>query len=291
MNPHYAGVVGLALTLLPAVAHAQDCPSLVEAVDQISSALQQVEIERAQELATTAYDGIACQPEPVNPVTLAGLFQLIGAVAVFAGETADADAAFARAVAISPMATIDSIYGSDVEQLYQQVQRRLLDEAGGSLLVRGSAAAWLDGRTVTMGVPVDLVVGQHLLQWQLEDGPMQSREIRVVATETRQLTLGELSDEELRQQMRANRGGIDPNLPVLIGGGVGLAAGAVLLGLASRAEDSLHTEEDPDALAGIQARNHAFALSGAGLLAVGAGAAGISFFVHDAPGVRVAVRF
>mgnify|MGYP006971704588 CR=1 FL=1 len=287
-------LAGLGLLLLPSIAHAQDCMNLVDAVDSIAAALAEVEIDRAQEVADQAIHQLECQEQPVNTVMLTGLFQLAGAVAAFNGETTDAEQAFARAVAISPTTPIDAVYGGDVEQLYQQVQRRLLDESGGSLLLSGSARAWLDGRQVTMGQPVDVVVGHHLLQWQEDDGPMQAREIRVAAMETRQLTLGVVDPDAQRRQRSVappSSGRGSAGTALLIGGGAGVVVGGVLLGLASGAQSAFFREEDPTALAGIQARNHALALSGISLLAAGAGTAGVSFFVQDAPGVRVGFTF
>lgn len=290
MNPRCL-LAGLGLSLLPSVVQAQDCMDLVDAVDSIAAALAEVEIERAQAVADQATHQLECQDSPVNTVMLTGLFQLAGAVAAFNGETTDAEQAFARAVAISPTTPIDAVYGGDVEQLYQQVQRRLLDEAGGSLLLSGSAAAWLDGRKVTMGQPVDVVVGHHLLQWQEDDGPMQAREIRVAAMETRQLTLGTVEPDLLRRPQRPTASPGSVGSAMLIGGGAAVVVGGVLLGLASGAQSSFFQEEDPNALEGIQARNHAFAISGFTLLAAGAGTAGVSFFVQDAPGVRVGFTF
>jgi hypothetical protein len=297
MNPRSL-LAGLGLLALPSLAHAQDCPDLVDTMDVISEALAQVEIERAQQLADAVPFQLECQPRPVNTVMLTGLFQLVGAVSAYAGESADAERAFARAVAISPTTPIDPVYGGDVEELYQQVQKRLLAEPGGSLLLHGSAEAWLDGRKVTMGQPTDVVVGHHLLQWQLEDGELQSRELRVAAMETRQLTLGEVDPDAQRHQRQLVSGGtvtggsgVMPETKLLIGGGAGVVAGGVLLGLAAGAQARFFREEDPDALEGIQARNHAFAISGLSLMALGAGAAGVSFFVHDGPGVRVGFDF
>jgi hypothetical protein len=101
-----------------------------------------------------------------------------------------------------------------------------------------------------------------------------------------------------RHQRQVVSGGIavggsggSPDTALLIGGGAGVVAGGVLLGLAAGAQSRFFREEDPDALEGIQARNHAFAISGLGLMALGAGAAGVSFFVHDGPGVHVGFHF
>jgi hypothetical protein len=292
MNPRSL-LAGLSLWLLPTAAHAQDCVDLVDAVDAIAAALAAVEIDSAQALADEATGQLECQTEPINTLVLTGLFQLAGAVATYNGETTDAEQAFARAVAISPTTPIDPVFGGDVESLFQQVQRRVLDDSSGALLLQGSAEAWLDGRAVVMGQPLDVVVGHHLLQWQEEDRPMQAREIRVAAMETRQLTLGTINEEDLRRTPRpvATGGGGSLNTPLLIGGGAGVVVGGVLLGLAAGAQSKFFQEEDPDALEGIQSRNHAFAIGGLGLMAAGAGTVGVSFFVQDAPGLSVGVRF
>ena len=291
MNPRCL-LAGLGLMLLPTAAHAQDCADLVGAVDAIAAALAQVEIDTAQALADEATSQLECQTDPVNTVMLSGLFQLTGAVAVFNGETADAEAAFARAVAISPTTPIDSVYGEDVENLYHQVQRRLLDESGGALLLQGSATAWLDGRPVTMGQPIDVVVGHHLLQWQEDDGPMQAREIRVASLETRQLTLGTVSEQDQRRQVANPGEGMgDLSVATLAGGAGGVVLGGTLLVLAASSQSAFYKETDPNALEGLQARNHLFAITGLGLTAVGLGAVGVSFFVHDAPGLSVGLQF
>ncbi len=310
MNPRCLPL-GLGLLLLPPVAHAQDCVDLVDAIDAINASLADVDIESAKMLADEATQQLECQPQPVNTVMVAGLFQLAGAVAAFAGEVADAEAFFARAVAISPTAPIDSVYGDDVEQQYQQVQRRLMEEPGGSLLLTGTAEAWLDGRKVTMGMPLDVVVGHHLLQWQEEDEPLQARELRVAAMETRQLTLGQADPDAGRRPPRQPREPREPREPrpvvpkeprepvelssttvaMLAGGGAGIVAGGALLALAAGAHGSFFEEQDPDALQGIKVRNRIFAVSGLTLMAAGAGTAGVSFFVHDGPGVRVGVQF
>ncbi len=285
----------LALLLLPGLARAQDCADLLDAVDQITEALGMVEIERAQALAQQAVGQLECQEEPVNTVMLAALFQLTGAVALFAGESADAEASFARAVAISPATPIDAVYGEDVEKTFQAVQRRVLDETGGSLLLQGSAEAWLDGRKVQLGVPIDVVVGHHLLQWQEDGAAMQARDIRVATMETRQLTLGQVSEEELRRQQRQatipGQGMGNTQLAMLAGGGGGVVVGAVLLGLAAGAQSSFYKEDDPTALDGIQSRNHGFAIAGLGLAVAGAGTVGASFFVDGAPGVGLGLSF
>ncbi len=295
MNRHVLAA-GLGLTLLPGLAHAEECSELVDSVDQIAEALAMVEIERAQALADTALGQLECQPEPVNTVVLAGLFQLAGAVAFYAGEEADAEANFSRAVATSPTTPIDPVYGEDVEKAFQATQRRVLDETGGSLLLQGSAEAWLDGRKVQMAVPIDVVVGKHLLQWQEDDGAMQAREIRVATMETRQLTLGQVSEEELRQQQRQAHAGTGQGmgtaqLALLGGGGGAFVLGGVALILAAGTHATFLEEEDPDQLEGLQSRNHALAITGLGLTVVGAGTMGASFFVDGGPGVRLALNF
>jgi hypothetical protein len=284
--------VGLALLALPGVAHAAACDDLVQSMAAIQAALAEVEIERAQGLAQWAAGQVACQPQPVNTVVLASLFHLVGAAEAFAGATQAAEQAFARAVAVSPTAPIDPVFGEEVAAAFGKVQRRVAAEPGGTVTVLGPVEAWIDGRPVKVGLPVDLIAGTHLLQWQEEDVPVQGREIEVAPMEARQLTLGAVATlEGGARPPRPPREGSPLRTALLAGGGAGVAVGAVFLGLASATQNAFWREEDPAALEGMQARNHAFALTGAGLALLGAGSAGASFLIDGQPGFGLAWRW
>ncbi len=285
---------GLVLLAVPGVARAQDCADLVAAVDQVSAALATVELEQAQVLADGALQQLECQPEPINPLVLASLFQLAGAVSLYMGSQTDAEQAFARAVAASATTPVDPMFGDDVQQIYLEVKRRVLEEPAGSLTVRGQVEAWLDGRPLQVGLPVDVTVGHHLLQWSEGEEPLQGREIRVAAMEARLLTLGEAPQESGRHErldLQVDTGGGAPRTAFWIGGGAGVLAGGVLLGLAVGTQTAFYREEDPDRLETIQGRNHAFIISGLGLGVAGAGVLGASFLVDGTPGVRVGWQF
>ncbi|MFH1468051.1 MAG: hypothetical protein ABIO70_26935 [Pseudomonadota bacterium] len=284
-------LLGLAL-LLPGAAHAADCDDLVSSMDAISKALAEVEIERAVGLAEWAGGQLECQSRPVNTVVLTGLFQLTGAAALFNGDGVGAEIAFSRAVAVSPTTPVDPMYGDEVASLYGKVQRRLVAEPTGALTVLGPVEAWLDGRSVKIGLPLDLMPGDHLLQWREEGGSVKGRVIQVATMEARQLTLGTVATLDGEKPPRPPRTGGSPlQIPLLAGGGGGVLAGAVLLGLASATQNAFWREEDPAALAGLQARNHALALTGSGLLVLGAGAVGASFLVDAGPGLSFGWRW
>jgi hypothetical protein len=137
--------------------------------------------------------------------------------------------------------------------------------------------------------------GDHLLQWREEAGSVHGRLIQVAAMESRQLTLGTVATLDGEKPPRPPRpprtGGSSLNVPLLAGGGGGVVVGAVLLGLASATQNAFWREEDPAALEGLQARNHALAISGMSLVVLGAGAAGASFLVDAQPRVALGWRW
>jgi hypothetical protein len=285
------------LLALPRPVLADDCVELVVAVDEISTALAKVELDRASQAADQALMQLECQPEPVSPLVLAGLFQLAGAVAQFNGSPAKAEQAFARAVAISPTAAVDAIYGEAVHDVYAQVQRRVLSELGGSLTIQGDVQVWLDGRSIQTNQPMDVIVGTHLLQYREGELALQGREIRVSSGESRTLTLGAVSavppvvlePEPVVPAGPVGSGG--PNKGLLIGGGAGVAVGAVLLGVAASTQVSFYRATDAADLEDLYRRNHSFVLAGAGVGAVGASLMGVSFLVDGSPGVQLRWRW
>jgi hypothetical protein len=289
------------LLLLPRPSLAADCVELVVAVDEISTALAKVELERANEVADHALTQLECQPDPVSPLVLTGLFQLAGAVAQFSGSPARAQQAFARAIAISPTAAMDPVYGQAVQDAYAEVKRRVLSEPGGELTLRGDVQVWLDGRMVAPNQPVDVSVGEHLLQYREGAAPLKGRSILVASGETRSLTLGTLPAEPAVAPEPApvavvpppsgGEGSEGPSKGLLIGGGAGVVAGAVLLGVAAGAQTSFWRATDAAELEGLYQRNHAFVLAGAGLGVAGAGLMGASFLVDGGPGVQLSWRW
>lgn len=289
--------VAVIVLALPRPILADDCVELVVAVDEISTALAKVELDRASQVADHALTQLECQPEPVSPLLLAGLFQLAGAVAHFNGSSVKAEQAFARAVAISPTAAVDAIYGEAVHDVYAEVQRRVLAEQGGSLTIQGDVKVWLDGRSIQPNQPLDVIAGTHLLQYREAELALQGREIRVSSGESRTLTLGTVSavppvafqPEPVVPVRPAGSGG--PNKGLIISGGAGVAVGAVLLGVAASTQVSFYRATDAADLEDLYRRNHTFVLAGAGVGAVGAGLMGVSFLVDGSPGVQLRWRW
>ncbi len=292
-----SGSILLGLALAPGRALAQDCIDLVQAIDVISAALSNVELDTAHAMSEQTLEALECQDEAVNTLVLVNLFQLAGSVALFSGEEADAQAYFGRAVAVSPTAPFEAMYGDEALKAYQEVQRSVIDTPNGTLVVRGAVEAWLDGRQLSMAVPVDVAVGTHLLQWrtvgeeELEE-ELENRTIRVAPQEARVLTLGTQVEGESPAELPGEGGGIDgKQLGLLAGGGAGIVAGGVLLGLAAAAQGSFYAEADPDALEGIKRRNNVFVVAGSALGVAGAGLVGVSFLADDGPGLALSWRW
>ena len=261
--------------ILALLSVASACEPLAGQVSAISAALADIELEQAAALAEAARDDLACQPEPVATLALTSLFQLSGAVALFQGDGAAADEAFAVAIGISPSAALDEIFGEEAAARYGVLREELLATPGGTLTVEGQVEAWLDGRVVEVGRAVDVGVGDHLLQWREPEADLSGRLVTVSSGERRVIPIGEqvvpVAPEPLPEvsPQRTNR-------PLRIGGTAALATGGVLVALAAGSARTFATTDDPGALDALQIRTNALAGSGLGVTAVGAGLWGVA---------------
>ena len=73
------------------------CIDLSDTMKQVHEALYEVMLDEATKLAEDAQEGLLCQSEPVNPLVLASIFQLGGALHTFQGENTAARKNFATA--------------------------------------------------------------------------------------------------------------------------------------------------------------------------------------------------
>ncbi len=276
------------MLLLVGAALAQDCPDLGEAINGISAALNDVDLDTAHTLALEATGGLECQAEPINTVVLTSLFQLSGAVELYMGEQTAAEVLFERAVAVSPLAQIDPMLGEDAATTYDNVRKQVLDTPGGTLRVEGQVDAWLDGRAVTPGVDMDVAVGNHLLQWrEAAEEPLQARVVRVASREGRVLPLG-TQVATTTGPGPAVAGGEDTSgsgggarIAALGGGVAGVIVGGVLIGAAGLSHNAFENETDPTELAGHQTRTNALTLAGIGVGALGLAVGGVGFVLLD----------
>ncbi len=70
--------------------HENGCPRLPQAIRAINEALNEAMLDEAVRLAEQAAKATLCQPLPINPLALTGVFHMKGAVHTFRGETAAA---------------------------------------------------------------------------------------------------------------------------------------------------------------------------------------------------------
>ncbi|MEE2750704.1 MAG: hypothetical protein VX519_04695 [Myxococcota bacterium] len=170
--------------------HENGCVHLSKAIPAINTALNEALLDEAMALADQTADSISCQPDPVSSLALTAVFHMKGAVHTFRGEEQAAREAFAWAVSVSPLATLDEILGSKAQQTFQEVQAELLERPGGILQLNGESKVWIDGRVVPTNTLIELPSGNHLLQWQNPGEPIQGKPIEVTPGETRTLPVG-----------------------------------------------------------------------------------------------------
>ncbi len=298
------------ILLLVNLALAADCPDLGDSINGIAAALNDVDLDTARELARKATTGLECQQKPISPVMLTSLFQLAGSVELYMGEEADALELYARGVAVSPMAQIDSLLGEDCELAYEAVRKKSLETAGGTLRIDGQVEAWLDGRSVSTGVELDVSAGGHLLQWREgPEEPMQARVARVETREARVLPLGSQAAVPAPaapaapaatpapvEDVATSGGGTGQTnmarMGALGGGAVGLVVGGVLIASAGLSHRSFDNETDPNELSGLQTRTNVLTVAGIGLGVVGLAVGGVGFvLLEDGAGVTWSRRW
>lgn len=301
-----AACVAAALAAIPGQASA--CTPLPDRLREIGAALDEVRLDEAAEAARLADQELACQTEVVSNLSLISLYQLAGAVQMFLGDAGAAELEFGRAIAISPTARLDAGLGADAEALYEQVRGRALAVPGGLVTVEPVVQAWVDGRRLEENRPMDLAAGQHLVQVE-RGGELVGATFRLGPGETRSinaegsavLSSGSSSSTTLPTTSAgggttSSAGTIDggsragPRWGLVAAGGVGLAAGAVSLVVASGSQSEFETTDSYDDLAALKVRTNALAVTGYTLVGVGAGL-GVVGFVDGGYGLGASWRW
>ncbi len=294
------GLALLGCLALPAPAEA--CAPLGDSLRELSAALDEVRLEEAATIAAEANAALGCQPEVVSNLALISLYQLSGAVQIFLGDTAAAEVEFGRAIAVSPTARLDAALGSDAEAVYERVRGRALAQQGGVIGVEPLVQAWVDGRKLEETRPFDLAAGQHLIQVE-RGGELQGSFFRIGPGETRVVTAeGQAvlsSTSSAATASTAATTGIGaveepvddgPRWGLVIGGAVGLAAGAGVLVAANSTAAEFQETDQYDQLAALKLRNNALAVTGITLGVAGAGLVGVGF-IDGAPALTSTLRW
>ncbi len=282
----------IAAVLLIGTAAAQGCPDLGETLREATSAIDEVRLEDAQVLLDRGTDGLECQTEVVNSLTLVGLYQSAGAVEYFLGNFNEADDAFARAIAVAPASRLDPAYGEGPATIYEKLREATLSASAGSLTGPEPVEAWVDGRPLSADYPLDIPPGFHLIQVATPSGGLLNTVHRIAPGEALVVTR-DGAVQVKRKERPADAP--PPEQPVITGtttsggggstggrrvgmlaaGGVGLAGGAVLMVLASFSHQQFFQATDVDQLDSLRLRTNALGGAGVGLAAVGAGMLGV----------------
>ena len=284
-----ATLLSFVLSFMPNTAMAEvGCIDLPKTLSAINTALYEVLLEDATQLAQDAKDGLLCQTESVNPLVLATIFQLGGALHTFQGQEHEARMDFATAVSISPTQNLDPILGEDAASIYQSVREEVLKRIPGKLEVHFIGESWVDGRLIASGEVLEITPGFHLLQWRNPGESMQARRLDISGAELRQVGLGLGGEGALaaaNAQKKAPTPIVGPNKApslqkTMMIGGSGMLVTGVALMLKARSSfldfqepNSFQSKSDVDQL---RSSTNALAVLGMSSAAVGAGLVGLS---------------
>jgi hypothetical protein len=255
---------------------------------QVSAAIDEVRLEDARALAEQATNGLGCQTEVVNSLTLVGLYQSAGAIEYFLGNFNEAEDAFARAVAVAPASRLDPSFGEGPSAVYENIRAAALGAAPGSLMGPAQVDAWVDGRPLSSDYPLDLPPGHHLIQIRTTSGGLWNTVYRIAPGEKLVVTPDGAVEMFRRPRSESSSsstpsspppeitsGGGGPRVGLLAVGGFGVAAGAVAMVLASFSHQQFFQAERVDELDALRLRTNGLAVAGIGLVAVGAGMVGV----------------
>ena len=172
---------------LPAVGEAwlstlrlSPCTEASSAVDLnaiVTAARQQITMLAAEEAEVALEQAIRtlpCAESPVPTADLLAAFEVLGEAAQVAGHEGNARFAYEGLLAVEPGYTLTSPPGTGYEELYNTVRRSFVNQAQSTVGVRHGLAGgvYWDGAAVDPAtrVPLTVLAGRHLLQWDAGSG-------------------------------------------------------------------------------------------------------------------------
>ena len=118
---------GLFAASLSTSAFAQEeCRSLMDAVTEISIALDEAELDKAAAVTEQARRDLMCQQKPVNNLVLTQLYHFSGAVYLFQDNEQAAWEAFGFSASVSPMASLNPILGKEAEETHEAIRQSVM---------------------------------------------------------------------------------------------------------------------------------------------------------------------
>ena len=158
------------LWLLGAVASAQDdCPDVRELVDAGWEAYEEAELERARELIVESHESLSCQTRVIGSDELLLLYRLDALVSITMEDNKGAVYATIRAVTLDPEVAPPAEDGPELAELHATWADRLR-EATATLRVAGSGDVYVDGVRMDETAPLQVLEGEHLVQFEGVDG-------------------------------------------------------------------------------------------------------------------------
>lgn len=142
-----------------------DCGVIPDLVDAAWSSYGDAELDGANVSLQAAEDSLGCQTAPVPTETLLELYRLDALVALSQADREAAVYSTIRAVVVDPTGVPPAEYGPQLAELHASWATRL----GGATLpisVDGASAVWIDGRPLDVKATVQVIPGEHLIQWQ-----------------------------------------------------------------------------------------------------------------------------
>lgn len=270
----------------------ESCPSLTDAASALRAAVAEARLDETEALSVRARSSLMCQSEPMQPLLIGQVFQVIGTAAYFNGDMETASETFSWAASISPGSDLDPMYGQPAVDFYNKTRDRVIAQGGATIALRGDGAAWIDGRSLKVGIARDVTAGSHLLQTLEPEGVMNTQEITLGVGEEKVVTIGAVAPTSAPTPAKTMpaASGSSTKLIMLSTGGALVATGAVLMVLASSAHQDFNESTDASALKGLQSKTNTLGWAGVGTGLAGAGLLGAGVFLVGDTGAGLGFR-
>lgn len=157
------------LLALAAPAFGADCTDLAMRTESAWTAFDDAELGLAADELDAAIQELACQSRLLSADEIFSLFELDALISLGNEDEDRAVYAIIRAVTADPKRVTDPANGPALAELHGTWQRRL-SSVTATVRVGGDYVLHLDGRPVAPGTLVNVLEGEHLLQWEAPDG-------------------------------------------------------------------------------------------------------------------------
>lgn len=288
-------IICCALHFSPAAFAQESCPSLSDTAGALRAAVAEARLDETADLSVRALSSLRCQSQPMQPLLIGQVFQVIGAAAYFNGDMATASETFSWAASTSPGSDLDPMYGQPAVDFYNKLRDSVIANGGATIALLGEGSAWIDGRSLKIGIARDVTAGSHLLQTLEPEGIMNTQEITLGVGEEKVVTIGPVAPTPAATPAKTSKPmsastNSSTKLIMLSTGGALVATGAILMVLANSAHQDFNESTDASALKGLQAKTNTLGWAGVGTGLAGAGLLGSGVFLVGDTGAGIGFR-